>query len=356
MASTGLEHDVAAVGAAPLYFFNQDLALRYTWAPRVPPELAPWLPGSVIGLTDADLIGDESAAPLMELKRAVIRSGVGVREDVAVPTPGGTYHYDLTVEPIMDETDEVIGIAGVAFDITRHREQEAELRRAQARYAEAERIAHIGSWEWDLASDEISWSPGLLHIYGIDADQGARRFPARQRDRRVHPDDRERVDAAVARVLETRLPFDMDYRILRPDGRVRILHARYEVVADSHDLDLIRLVGTAQDVTELRLTESALEEAARELGRRAQELHQFTLGDEPEGLESILGERQFEILNLIAEGLSNVEIGERLFISEATVKWHVRQIFKKLAVANRAQAVARLLSEKGPTQPTSTSA
>jgi PAS domain S-box-containing protein len=346
MATTGLEHDVAAMSAAPLYVFNQDLELRYTWMPRVPPELAPWLRGDVIGRTDVELLGDEAAMPLVELKRRVIASGLGAREDIAIPTPAGTFYYDTTVEPIPGGDDEIVGIAGIAFDITRHRELEAELERAQTRYAQAERAAHIGSWEWDLEHDEIRWSPGLFQIYGISPGELEPRFAARDRPRRVHPDDEDRVEAATAEALATGRPFELDYRILRSDGPVRIVHARCEAVVGGDRGDVVRLVGTAQDVTEIRLAESALEETAKELGRRAAQLHQLSLGERPDSLESILGERQLEILKLIAEGLSNIEIGTRLFISEATVKWHVRQIFKKLGVANRAQAVARLVGEQ----------
>jgi DNA-binding NarL/FixJ family response regulator len=71
----------------------------------------------------------------------------------------------------------------------------------------------------------------------------------------------------------------------------------------------------------------------------------LTHGDDDAGLMSLLGTRQMEILQLIADGLSNLEIADRLFISEATVKWHVRQILRKLGVSNRAQAVATLLGQ-----------
>ena len=82
---------------------------------------------------------------------------------------------------------------------------------------------------------------------------------------------------------------------------------------------------------------------AKELGQRAAQLHRLTHGASATPAElPPLSPRQVEILELIAEGLSNLEIGERLFISEATVKWHVRQILKALGVANRAQAVARV--------------
>jgi DNA-binding NarL/FixJ family response regulator len=135
------------------------------------------------------------------------------------------------------------------------------------------------------------------------------------------------VEEAVTRALQGGQPFEMDYRIVRPDGRVRIVHARCEPLLN--DLGkVVRLVGTAQDVTDVRLGEVATSRPA--------------LRDSQPSLQLILGARQLEILELIADGLSNIEIADRLFISEATVKWHVRQILRKLGATNRAQAVARL--------------
>ena len=335
------EDVVAAIEAAPIYLFTQDRELRYTWVPRVPPELTVLLAGGVIGRTDVELIGDEQAASFAAVKQAVLESGVGARTEVSVATPTETVAFDVTISPLFDDDGAIVGVIGAAFDITQYRDVERELRRAREQMAEAEAVARFGSWEWDVARDEITWSPGLFHIYGIPPDELDPRFASRQRDQRVHPDDHQRVDAAVAAALESGRPFEMDYRIIRPDGRVRIVHARCEPVLNGNGR-VARLVGTAQDVTEVRLAEDALEETAAELGRRAEQLHRLTHGHGSSTLHSILGGRQLEILELIAEGLSNFEIAERLFISESTVKWHVRQLLKKLGVTNRAQAVARL--------------
>jgi DNA-binding NarL/FixJ family response regulator len=89
-----------------------------------------------------------------------------------------------------------------------------------------------------------------------------------------------------------------------------------------------------------------LHQTATDLGRRAAELHQ--LPEHPqqstEELSKLLSVRQVEILGLVAQGLSNADISNRLYLSESTVKWHVRKILKALRVSNRAQAVARYLS------------
>jgi DNA-binding NarL/FixJ family response regulator len=155
----------------------------------------------------------------------------------------------------------------------------------------------------------------------------------------------------VRRAVERCEAIDLEYRIVRPDGRVRRLRGRAEVITDA-DGRAERLVGTAQDVTEVRAAADALHQTAADLVRRAAELHDPGRGRAArataDDLESTLTPRQAEILALVSEGLSNAEIGERLFLAEATIKWHVRKILRALGAANRAQAVSRFVSSQRP--------
>src|SRR6185295_4337452 len=106
----------------------------------------------------------------------------------------------------------------------------------------------------------------------------------------------------------------------------------------------LRLTGTVQDVTELRSAAEVLDQTASDLGRRAAELHGFPGHSRNADPSRLLSARQLEILALVAQGFSNAEIASRLYLTESTVKWHVRKILRALGVANRAQAVARYLS------------
>jgi len=229
-------------------------------------------------------------------------------------------------------------------DVTERVTMERELRHSREQLAEAERVAQMGSWEWDLAADRVSWSDGLLELYGITRDEfdpGA----ATGTDERVFPEDRRRVSATLRRAIADRSAFTLEYRGVRADGRVRTLRSRGEVVVDDAG-EPTRVVGIAQDITDAKLAQEALQSTSSELERRASELQELALrtgaGHEPER-RAPLTSRQLEILGLVAEGLTSAEISRRLFVSEATVKWHVKQILRKTRSSNRAEAVARVL-------------
>ena len=138
----------------------------------------------------------------------------------------------------------------------------AALRASEERLQRALRVAHVGSWEWDVVADTLFWTDELFEIFGVEPEDFEASYVAYID--RVHPDDRTRVDAAVRASMESGEPFVFDHRVLRADGNERILHARGEVVRDENGCT-IKMVGTGQDVTEARQREAALAETERQL-------------------------------------------------------------------------------------------
>lgn len=233
-------------------------------------------------------------------------------------------------------------------DVSERVRMERELRASRERLAEAERVAGIGSWEWDVRRDRVSWSDGLFHIYGLTPEEFDPTLDGGER--RVYPDDRALVRAALEKALAERSSFSIEYRAVRGDGRVRVLRNRAEVVVDGAGQP-IRLVGIAQDITDAKLAQETLQSASSELERRALELQRLALnepGEPTPRTHAPLTPRQLDILRLVAEGLTSAQIAERLFLAESTVKWHVNQILVKTGASNRAEAVARVLGAPRP--------
>jgi PAS domain S-box-containing protein len=150
-----------------------------------------------------------------------------------------------------EDVDLLAGLADdLAFGITTLRTRaatETGLRHSERNLAEAQRIAHIGSWERDLATDTALRSEETHRIFGVDP--GA--FPGTSEAflAFVHPDDRTRVQASEQATIEGEGRHDLDYRIVRPDGTVRVVHEQGELIRDASGRPL-RLVGTVQDITQ----------------------------------------------------------------------------------------------------------
>jgi PAS domain S-box-containing protein len=165
--------------------------------------------------------------------------------------------YEFPVEVTISTTGAGTDRAFHAFlhDVSERTAREAKLRASQSQLAEAQRLAHIGSWEWDIEEDEVSWSDELYRIYGLEPERALASYNSFLE--RVHPEDRSYVDEVVKRALQDHAPFELDHRIARPDGSVRMLHAHGEVFLDERGQP-VKMAGTGHDITERRQTEDAL--------------------------------------------------------------------------------------------------
>ena len=153
----------------------------------------------------------------------------------------------------------------IVHDVTERKRIEQKLQKSEQQLAEAQSMAHIGSWEWDSIADKITGSDEFSRIFGRALSSYDSFLET------VHPDDRENVNLAVEQTHAHQAPYNVHYRIVRPDGIIRIIHALGTAGTDGAGRT-IRMIGTAQDVTEKRKLESKLETLLSELSARAFEL------------------------------------------------------------------------------------
>ncbi len=166
--------------------------------------------------------------------------------------------YEVRLAPSRDERGDVVGCLGAAIDVTERRALEERLERSEARLAEAQRVAHVGSFEWDLARDVVTWSPELRRIYGLDPDTTA--TDAATLLAHVEPEDRTRVKSLVFDACPEGGAFTVDFQVRRGDGERRTLHSRGDVVCGEGG-EPVRVVGCCWDVTERVAATRALEES-----------------------------------------------------------------------------------------------
>ncbi|HEX5110047.1 MAG TPA: MASE1 domain-containing protein [Vicinamibacterales bacterium] len=141
-----------------------------------------------------------------------------------------------------------------------------ELSRMRDRLDEAQRIAHVGSWEWDVAANSIWWSDELFHLFQVP------RVSDRTYEdwlRLVHPEDRSLAEHAVGKALADGCPFSFEHRLVWPDGTVRTIQADGHVVRDAEGRP-IRLIGTGRDVTDLRHADEERMQRLREQAARVE--------------------------------------------------------------------------------------
>ena len=151
-------------------------------------------------------------------------------------------------------------------DITARKRSEAVLQDSEARLKEAQRLARVGSWKRELATNELSWSEEIFRIFEVDpaVTPTYKTFITH-----VHPDDRALVTEAYQRSFDARENYDLVHRLLMDDGRVK--HVRVSGFTEFDGDVALRSVGTVQDITEMHNAEEALKRLNEELEQRVAE-------------------------------------------------------------------------------------
>jgi PAS domain S-box-containing protein len=147
----------------------------------------------------------------------------------------------------VNETGELIKLSGILQDITERKFAEQKIAKTIKQLSQAQEMAHIGSWEWDMKANVISWSDELYRIYGLEPQQFEATFEAYLGY--IHPDDRERVNKIISRAAQDKKSFQFDHRILNHKGEERTLSSFGIIMLDKEG-NPIMMSGTAQDITE----------------------------------------------------------------------------------------------------------
>ena len=167
---------------------------------------------------------------------------------------GGLRHVSVTCQSLMSG-DEVRGVLAEFTDLTEQVEAERALTESRERLQQAQQIAHVGHWDWDIVTDELSWSDEVFRIFGFTPPEFDATYPAFLDS--VHPEDRDAIIAAVEDAVERGVPYGVQYRAVRPDGEIRSVEESGEV-SRLEDGSAVRMLGIVQDVTERVASEQAL--------------------------------------------------------------------------------------------------
>ncbi len=231
-----------------------------------------WNPGAeqLYGYSADEAVGSPVSMVVPERAHARLRAlleaaytgeSVPTTEGARIRKDGERIYVSLTLFPVRDDTDEVIGICAIARDITarKHTEEALRIREAQLRAAQA--LGKMGSWEWDVSSNEVTWSDEMYRISGREPQQSSLDLEAVVES--IHPDDRAHYRESLRQLMADQEPFSIEYRAVHPDGVARTVLAHGEIHLNEEGT-ITRVAGTAQDVTDRKLAVGALIRAREE--------------------------------------------------------------------------------------------
>lgn len=239
-------------------YFETDLKGNLTFFNDALSKLIGYNKDELIGQTYHNAVDEANAKKLFTIYNEVYKTGRSLTESSyeIIRKDGARRTLDSSVSLIRNAANEPIGFRGLVRDITARIEMEENLKEKERRLAEAQRTAHLGSWEWDVVENRVTWSEELYRIFGLAPHEFEGTFEAYLSY--VHPEDREAVSQLIGQAVQDKLFPHHDTRIIRPDGVERTIYTTAVVHVDENG-NPIKMTGIAQDITERKQAEADLQ-------------------------------------------------------------------------------------------------
>ena len=219
-------------------------------------------PEQVIGQNVESLIGIEHRQNFAALNRRVFSGETGTLEFEVIGLKGTRRWLETHATPLRDENNRITGLLGVTRDVTKRKRARQALRDGEERLRLALEAAQMGTFDWEIPDNRITWSPGHEKLWGFAPGEFAGTYESFSE--RVHRDDLPGINAAVSRCIAERLPWVREFRVVWLDGSVHWILGRgeFDFAADGRP---VRMRGVVLEITAAKEAEMALKENQRRL-------------------------------------------------------------------------------------------
>ncbi|NMG18817.1 response regulator [Brasilonema bromeliae] len=239
-----------ALKNSPIVVFNQDQDLRYTWVYN--PNFAS-TPEEMLGKQDSDLLRAEDAEHMTIIKRGVLTTGIGTKEEVSITTAQGTKYYDLTVEPLHNESQEVVGITCASIDISERKLAEEQIRQQAALLD----VTTDAIFVRDLDNCIIFWNQGAENLYGWQAQE----VFGKNASQVLYKEQSSEVEAAFSIVI-SKGQWQGEVTKVTKSGKEILIGTRWTLVCDQNGKPK-SILTVDTNITEKKLLEAQLFRAQR---------------------------------------------------------------------------------------------
>ena len=256
------------IDAVPLWIAYLDRDGRHIVANRRYSETFHKSPEEIEGTHYSTVLPPQLVAIQRPLAQECMQGTAVSFTDDAELDPGGRTYVQGAYVPMFDSDGRIKGCVMAAMDITELRRSEERLLASEARLHEAQRLAHIGNWEYDIKTNRVFWSDEVYRIFEVDPWTFA--ATAEAFFECAHPEDRAAVETAYADSLASRTAFDMVFRVRTADERVKFAQVGCQTTYDA-DGAALRSIGTVQDITPLKQAAEEIRQLNDQLERRVAE-------------------------------------------------------------------------------------